>query len=521
MPSDPSPDATSNSSPVPLRQGATVVEVFNSGLEVWLYDEQNTTRLREGIGDVCSCDDAKLKTFFRTGDLVAYSLYQDDGLRIAVIVGAPLTAEELSISCWLEPQTAFLRLPSGRLCIDSNDSLRFGEEEPGDEGATVIVPPGDYRLTLYRIDHEALDRQERTWEGAQEVVLLTPGGTAQDAATDFLPFEEKRDLSWSGAYRIEGKRFEGLIWFPDYWDTFIVNIDSAAAGRLGLVAGQLLRVTAPDTGHSIVTVFAPSWEAGRKLAPPPGPLDEYAFGSITPMQQWKGAEGFFCRRDVTKTSLKEAHKNVWLPAVVEVLDLPIAQPPARIRGELIHDAGKRVFFIGTLVERTYFDQDLQFLTAQLMSRVPDVPWGEGMPLRTAVGKVDAELAGIGLRPLGDFSFDVQTMRGAQEFTNRLYGGLSDIFAAIWGSTGTFTVFFFSTLVDGRWALTGAVRQQLAKMITQQRPKLSVRGVDGRLGAMVEAHRTHLAELGTPVATIPTSLPELVRLYEDYLVKAVD
>ena len=36
-------------------------------------------------------------------------------------------------------------------------------------------PKGDYKLTLYRVDHEALDREGIEWKGAQELIVLTVG----------------------------------------------------------------------------------------------------------------------------------------------------------------------------------------------------------------------------------------------------------------------------------------------------------------------------------------------------------
>src|SRR2546422_5368953 len=52
--------------------------------------------------------------------------------------------------------------------------------EPGAKGALVSVPRGDYRLSIYRIDHEALQREGPSWRGPQEVIVLTPGGSAAE-----------------------------------------------------------------------------------------------------------------------------------------------------------------------------------------------------------------------------------------------------------------------------------------------------------------------------------------------------
>jgi len=507
----------------PIREGAFAAKVFNSGLEVWLYDEANIPKLRESgaMADLTDGSDAKLRAFIAEGLVVGYGLYQDDSLDVEVVVGPPLTEAELSRSAWLEPQTAFLRLPSGRLRVDSNDTTLIGAEEGGgDQGASISVPPGDYKVTLYRVDHEALDREERTWEGPQEVVVLTPGGTPASAAKEILPFEQRRDLSWVGKYEIQGKTFTGLAWFPDYWDTYRVNLDRAAAERLGLAPGHVVRTTVPEAGISLVTTFATSWIEGGKLAPPEGiPLDEYGYGYVAAMADWGGKEALFCRRARTRTGIKDPQKNVWLPATVEVLDVR-AKPPARVRGELVHDAGKRVFWKGDLRSRTYFP-DLQFLTARLMGRVDGLEWGKDTPLAHAVDLVDQALGPLGLEPLGDFGFDVAEMLGnTREYTNRLYAGLPDTFAIIWGAAATFEVWFVSEIEGGTWALTGIVTDRFAEAMSK-RKNLSVRAGSGRLANVLEAHRSHLAALGRPALPAPRTFEEAVRRYEGYLKVALD
>jgi hypothetical protein len=130
----------------------------------------------------------------------------------------------------------------------------------------VEVPPGDYRLTLYRIDHEALEQEGRTWHGAQEVVVLTPGGTAAEAAEDLLPFAPRRDRSWIGRYAIRGRRVDALVWFSDFWDTFVVNLDSTAVAELGLAPGSILRVEVPSVPITLTSVIGSSWDDARRTA---------------------------------------------------------------------------------------------------------------------------------------------------------------------------------------------------------------------------------------------------------------
>jgi len=497
---------------------ATVVSVFNSGLEVWLYDEANLDAIRAS-GAAQDFDEAKLRALFAGGLLAAYSLYQDDELRVGVVVGPAPSGKDLSSGEWLDPQTAFLRLPSGQLCIESNDASRIGTEDPADTGARVTVPPGDYRLTLYRVDHEALERKGRTWNGPQEVVVLTPGGTAADAAAAILPFELKSDTTWVGRYTIDGTRFDGLAWFDDYWDTFIVNIDRRAADALGLTPGTCLRTTVPKATIALVSAFAATWKDAMALQPPDGvPLEEYGFAQLSPMARWNGAEALFCRRDRTKTGIKPRHKQIWLPATVDVLAAR-AEPPARVRGPLLHDAGVRAYWRGELRDRHYYD-DLQALTAKLMGRVDGVPWGEPTPLARAIDMIDAAMAPLGLLPLGDFAFDVASRQGSVEYTNRLYAGPADVIAAIWGSRGVFEIFFFSPLSDGTWVLTGTVSPRVAEAISA-RHGLSVHAGEGRLAAMLDAHRGHAAGAGTVALTAPADLAGGVVVYEGYVKTAID
>ncbi len=488
-------------------------KVFNSGLEVWLYDEANRDAI-VASGALDGFEDAKMAPLFAAGLLAAYSLYQDDELHVGVLVGDPPSDEALKDQAWLEPQTAFLRLPSGQLCVESNDASRIGPEEPGDEGGQIDVPPGDYRLTLYRVDHEALEREGREWDGPQEVVVLTPGGTPNDAAAGILPFELRSDRSWIGRYAIAGRTFTGLVWFDDYWETFILNLDRAAIETLGIMPGSCLRTTVPDARMTFVSAYAASWKDAAALEPPAGvPLDEYGYAALSALGRWDGADGLFCRRDRTTAAIQAAHRHLWLPAVVDVLDVR-AEPPARVRGPLVHDAGARVFWRGSLAERAYYG-DLQLLTARLMGRVDGIPWGEPTPLPRALELVDQAMAALGLRHLGDFTFDVASRQGSVEYTNRLYAGLPDAFAVIWGSRGVFETFFFSPMADGTWVMTGTVPKRVAEMIGRTKG-LSVRTGEGRFAAMLEEHRAHAAAAGTVALTVPADLAAGVVIYEGYL-----
>jgi hypothetical protein len=167
-----------------IREGAQRADVYNSGLLVFVYDEANRLMINQAAPSVLDgfsrdevLNDQSLQELARTGTLVVYELQQDDELDMEVVVGEALTVEELSIGLWEPVQYARLNLPSGRLCIESYDSLRLGDEQPTDEGAIFSVPPGDYVMTLHRIDWDALDDAEiEDYEGTSEVFVLTPIG---------------------------------------------------------------------------------------------------------------------------------------------------------------------------------------------------------------------------------------------------------------------------------------------------------------------------------------------------------
>lgn len=148
----------------------------NDGLLVYLYDDAALASLREVGSSLVHGDEddpewkrvAKRLTLARS--LVRYELVQDDELHVGVVVGPPLTAKEKRGLPWLRPASSVLRLPSGRLCVESTNTLRFDEDgaEPG--GAIVEVPPGEYVVTLHRVDWLKLDE----YDGPTEIVTLTP-----------------------------------------------------------------------------------------------------------------------------------------------------------------------------------------------------------------------------------------------------------------------------------------------------------------------------------------------------------
>lgn len=503
----------------PIRAGATRVEVFNSGLEVWLYDKANAkTIVSQGLWrklvDGGSTD----------GKLVGYSLRQDDSLCIDVVVGKALTARELAAGRWLAPQRALLRAPSGKLAVESNDSCRVADEaeDRTDRGGVVKIPSGNYRLTLHRIDYEALSREEMTWNGAQEVIVLTPGGKPADDAHGLLPFKESADLAWVGKVVIEGSTAQGLVWFDDYWDTFFANLDSASVKALGLKPGSYLRTTVPATGHTMVTVFATSWTEGAKLKPPAGPKPlEFSFGAITMPQRWGTHEALLCRRVKASRVVEDRHKTVWHEATFEAFDAEPSVPGKKTVENALYTGSAFAYARATMADKDYFDGDDLALCMKLDGRVKGVAFDERLALDEAVKKLDSAMASLGLKPAGDFSFEVPTTDEPREFTIRAWTGRGDLFAAAWASIDSFEVFFYSRLVSGHWLLTGTVDEDDAVRISAARERLSMQGKDeAPLKDLFALHRTRLKNSPEPAEHVPKTLPDLVRLYDDYVLASL-
>ena len=501
--------------PTTVRNGGTPLTIRNSGNEVWLYDDANRETIRAPGED----DDGhggmppRFHESTAQGLIVGYSLYQDDDVQVTVIIGERLTEKELSAARWLEPQTAFLKLPSGRLCVESNDASRVGPDDPTEQGAVVDVPPGDYLLTLYRVDHEALDREGTEWTGSQEIVVLTPGGTPDDAATDFLPFQERRDTGWVGKYAIKGKEAHALVWFGDYWDTFVLNLDSAALAKLGVKPGMYLSVRVPDTGHTLVTVFAESWTDGKKLPLPDGiATDEYGFAAIAHMQEWNGAEALFCRRDLTRTVVEDAHKTMWLPAMVEVLD---AKP-------LVVKPTARGFTPTNFRDARFYDPS--FLGLILSDVLPGVGDLDELLLPDAVDRLDDVHKALGFAPVADVAWTEKAGRETFESSARLYGGVPNCLGAVTGSDSSIDVLFLSELEDGQWILTGLADDIETRInnAAARRPeglKIEVQTLDEHLEAMFEKHRESMAQAAAPLVPVQPGADGAEAAFRRFLVAA--
>jgi hypothetical protein len=498
-----------------VRTGGTAVYVENSGNEVWLYDEANRETIStprgkkdKGAGGMPPDFDAKTKE----GLIVGYSLMQDDPISAEVHVGEPLTENELSAARWLEPQTAFLKLPSGALCIEGNDASRIGPEEPGEQGVVVKVPKRDYKVTLYRVDHEALDREGIEWTGAQELIVLTAGGKKSDAAAGLLPFEERRDTDWVGKYTITGNSADGLVWFADYWDTFTLNLDAAAVAKLELVPGSYIRTTSRETGHTLISVYGKEWADARRFPRPAGvPLEEYGYAALLNFQDWHGAQGMFCKREKAKTKVEDKQQNVWLPCTVEVLDAKPMEVAGTARGFIKTDFADKEYYA-----------DAGFLSIILSEVLPGVADLEELSLPDALKRLDKAFDDLILIRAGDFQWQETFDDQPTELTARLYYGRDLCFGAVIGQEMNIHVGLFTELEDGQWYVSGLLDDfaNMVSLAASKRPSgptTTVECIDEPLRSILSAHETAVKKLKAP--NVPTNSEGTEDAFRRFLTKA--
>ena len=317
-----------NAKPDALLAGAQRVEVFNSGLEVWLYDASFRSELKASRAFEEDADDALFEKamagFVKDGRIMAYQLMQDDSLDIAVKVGKPPGADALAGARWLEPQHAFLRLPSGRLVIESNDALTIRKSRPTDKGAELEVPPGDYLVTLYRIDWDALEADEIEWKGPWELVVLTGGVKAKPVKSQpaILPWAPRGP--GTTRWTIADGAYEGSVLFFDDEMTFCIALDAGGVDELGLAHKSIAMLSVPALSFECVLVCVrgdtAKFEFFRRLEKikPPAALAgrEWAHCQLDNISE----QGVFCLRQRSKTLVSKKQQNVWHPATLRIVE---------------------------------------------------------------------------------------------------------------------------------------------------------------------------------------------------------
>lgn len=345
-----------------IRADSVLAKVYNDGLCVYIWDEGHAARIREMLANRksyrgCSPE----KSFFENlasaafgraaaeaGLAAVYTLEQDDEVAVEVIVGPDLTADELAGACWLEPQRARLSLPTGRLRIDTPNTMPLDPDEKSDPGALVSVAPGDYVLTVYRVDWSEMKRRGCRRKMPSEVLLLTPSPQATRVATagPVLPFTPRQEPA-PGAPRIRANEsgFACKVAFLGYWENYGLNITRAAAAKLGLAPGHVLRFTVEKwtfdllfLGSMTRTDFLRYYGCAR-LEAATASAKEFAIGEWSKLLG--RTEGLICTRVQAKKCIPERLQDRWVEAKATVLPerwempQPAETAPAAVAGKTV------------------------------------------------------------------------------------------------------------------------------------------------------------------------------------------
>lgn len=305
------------------------VRIFNSGLEVWLYDQSFRYELKASTAFEENADEAlfqkAMTKFVKEGKIMAYQLMQDDSLDLSVSVRQPLTKEELATAPWLDPQHGYLRIPSGRLVVESNDSLTIRTSKPTDKGTELKVPAGDYLATLHRIDWDALEADEMDWKGPGEIITLTAGAKAKPVRGQpaLLPWEQK--TSGKADWKIDNGVYHGAVLFYDAEMAMGIALNQDAIARLGLKDKSIALLSVPELNFECVMVCSKGDDSGmeyfermEKLHPPAalaGKQWAHCLIGVRPE-----ADSAMCLRRNSKTRPSKKQQNVWLPATMRVVE---------------------------------------------------------------------------------------------------------------------------------------------------------------------------------------------------------
>ncbi len=236
----------------PFRDGASRCEIYNEALEFYLYDEAHApaiatlAALAPGLSGDARRD--LRREAAGKGWLCSVELSQDDPVDIEVALGGPLSGEELTRrkGCWMDPQEAWLDLPSGVLRIDTPNTLPEAQGgEPTDPKAfgRFQLPPGPYRAVLQRFDHGGFEGSSG-WGGPSFYLSLQAVENLPGEGSGILGVPELGPPAWAGAGRVEGGVFRGqpVRAGMDHEGSVQANLDIPAARALGLHPGATLEV---------------------------------------------------------------------------------------------------------------------------------------------------------------------------------------------------------------------------------------------------------------------------------------
>ncbi len=231
-------------------------EPYNDGHWCFAYDATHEDRLRElnahdvliGLAGGTEAEDT-LAEIGAEGLAIGWELVGDHEVIVDVLVGRKLTAAQKKKGEWLKAQGSCLSLPTGRLRIETLNSLAFSPDEPTSPGSEIEVEPGEYDVSVLRASLES-DEEASSVRLPTEVLTLTPvkaKGPKKRAASLTLADALGEDGLWLRAGAVVGDAFEGTTKAHAYDRSVVhVNFRQLHAEQLGVRFGDTLRIEAGD-----------------------------------------------------------------------------------------------------------------------------------------------------------------------------------------------------------------------------------------------------------------------------------
>jgi hypothetical protein len=246
-----------------LNPHAMRCELYNDGHWCFVYDAENLDLIRElggyeaMTGEAVSVDaECRLERLADRGLSVAWELGGDDAVVVDVLVDKVLSSGQKQKTQWLEPQYAYLNVPSGRLRIETLNSLAFSPDAPTDAGCEIKIPPGQYDMILHRVNWPLMDAD---MEGRPELpteflVLRTIKKKGPIRKTAHLTYSEALgdDGAWLMEGKLEGSLFSGMTraCVTDTTSVYI-NLRGSHAEQMDLSFGKTVKLTAGQTTVSV------------------------------------------------------------------------------------------------------------------------------------------------------------------------------------------------------------------------------------------------------------------------------
>jgi hypothetical protein len=283
-----------------LNPHAMRCELYNDGHWCFVYDAENLDLIRElggyeamtgeAVGVDAKC---RLERLADRGLSVAWELGGDDAVVVDVLVDKVLSSGQKQKAQWLEPQHAYLSVPSGRLRIETLNSLAFSYDAPTDPGCEIRILPGQYDMILHRVNWPLMDEdmEDRPEMPTEFLVLRTIKKKGPIRKTARLTYSEALgdDGAWLMEGKLEGSLFSGMTraCVTDTSSVYI-NLRESHAEQMDLRFGKTVELTADQRTVSVPFIacmslrgiahyFGADWRAAHILPGAPfaglAPLD--------------------------------------------------------------------------------------------------------------------------------------------------------------------------------------------------------------------------------------------------------